>query len=68
MFPMFQFTAEIARQRNAEMLHTAERHHRLFRRPMVADTVVHTAADHHAAVIALPAPRSSARQPEACVA
>jgi len=68
MFPMFQFTAEIARQRNTEMLRTAERHHRLFRRPMVADTVAHTTASHDAQVIALPASRASAHQPEACVA
>ena len=76
MFTTYQFTAEIARQRHTEMLRSAERHHRLFRRPMlvepVADRAAQTAAltstGHDAPVIAMPAPRPSVQTPEARVA
>ena len=73
MFTTYQFTAEIARQRHTEMLRSAERHHRLFRRPMlvepVADRAAQTAAlTSTAPVIAMPAPRPSVQTPEARVA
>jgi len=72
MFPMFQFTTEIARQRHTEMLRCAERHHRLFRRPVLVEPVRAATAGqavtaHDAPVIAMPA-RASVRQSEARVA
>lgn len=76
MFPNYQSTAEIARQRHTEMLRSAERHHRLFRRPMLVEPVAHSAAvkasptstGTDAPVIAMPAPRPTAQTPEARVA
>lgn len=68
MFTTYQFTAEIARQRHTEMLRSAERPNRLFRRPMLVESTPHSPAGHDAPVIAMPAPRPSVSTPEARVA
>ena len=68
MFTEHLFTAEFALQRQKEMLQRSERHHRLFRRPVLVESGHRGTVRKDAPVIAMPTPRPRDRSPEVRVA